>query len=168
VGFKRSLKVNFQKLTTNDIRENQRINIINFPIPLGFLIGVIPLTLCGISYERVRSFSSPHSSQCVFPMWKVLTFTWGVSGILSSPRFFAYEYDDTIITNGIGNGSSSVIPETPSEIHPLSSHDKNDSYTFHYTSVCRKVSKETKQQLPTPLTLWKKVYHEMQMVLLLF
>jgi len=71
-----------------------------------FLLGAIPLTLCGISYERLRSLPMVHQVRKVFPTWEVLLFTWGVSALLSSPRFLAYEYD----TNTYYGNGSDIIP----------------------------------------------------------
>jgi len=109
-----------------------------------FLIGTVPLTLCGISYERLRSLPRVHEVRSVFPTWKVLLFTWGVSALLSSPRFLAYEYHTRSYN---GNGSINITSDTPSMSHSLrsnSNNDYNDSYTaVGHKSVCRKVSNLT-------------------------
>jgi len=101
-----------------------------------FLIGAIPLTLCGISYERLRSLPRIHLVRSVFPTWKVLIFTWGVSALLSSPRFLAYEYD----TNIYYGNESVIASDALSGFHSLTSNNENGSNAVSNTTVCRKVS----------------------------
>jgi len=104
---------------------------------LEFLVGVVPLTLCGIAYERVRSLPRIYNVKCVFPVWKVLLLTWGISAILSCHRFLAYEYF-TNKTDGNGN----EIAGNSSEFDSLGDGNSNDSNVISHVSVCRKVCKE--------------------------
>jgi len=77
--------------------------------------------------------------KCLFPAWKVLLLTWGISGILSCHRFLAYEY--FVINKDYNNGSE--IIGNSSELRSLGDGDSNDSSAIIYhASVCRKVGKE--------------------------
>jgi len=55
---------------------------------------VLPLTVFGISFERVRSLPRISNVEYSFSIGKVICFTWGLSGILSLPQFYAYEFSD--------------------------------------------------------------------------
>jgi len=72
--------------------------------------------------------------KCVFPAWKVLLLTWGISAILSCHRFLAYEY----FANK-DNSNGSEIAGTPSEHYLHGENNGNDSSVIFHTSVCRKV-----------------------------
>jgi len=107
---------------------------------LEFLIGVLPLTLGGISYERVKSLPRIHNVKCVFPVWKVLLFTWGVSGFLSFPRFLAYEYftNENFTNDGYENGSSS-LGDSLGEFTSLNFSSNDTHAALVCISECRKV-----------------------------
>jgi len=60
---------------------------------------VLPLTVFGISFERVRSLPRICNVEYSLSIGKVIFFTWGFSGILSFPQFYAYEFSDHINSN---------------------------------------------------------------------
>jgi len=75
--------------------------------------------------------------QCAFPVWKVVLFTWGISGILSCHRFLSYEY---FTNKDISNGSDNIIGNSR-EFRSLGDSERSSS-TINHTSVCRKVCKK--------------------------
>jgi len=115
---------------------------------LEFMIGVVPLSLCGIAYERVKTVPSVYNVNCVFPAWKILLLTWGVSAILSCHRFLTYEYFT------IEDGNTSEIPESlVSEFNILGDGNYNDSSVMmHNMSACRKVRDKGKWFIVEELT----------------
>jgi len=106
---------------------------------LEFLVGVVPLTLCGIAYERVRSLPRIYHVKSVFPVWKVLLLTWGISAILSCHRFLAYEF----YTNKTDcNGSEIAGNSSELRVNSLGDGKSNNSSVISHVSECRKVCKE--------------------------
>jgi len=106
---------------------------------LEVLTGVVPLTLVGFSFERVRSLPRIRHVECYLPIWEVLFLTWGIARILAFPRFFAYGYFQKGVIMEDDDSNSNLAHNGPDKL-ALNQHlNLNFSEPFPDSSECRKV-----------------------------